>query len=829
MRACCGVLRLLDLQREHDDEEVEMTEQAATEIGAIAGQVVKHRASEWMMDNYRTYAVYTVLSRALVDVDGLKPVMRRVLYSMYRNGITPKHAFVKAARVTGNTFAYHPHGDSSINDALTRMAQGFIQRVPLIDAYGTVGKHAGDTAAAARYWEARLTPAAMELLDDINAGGVPEQEMGRNYDNTEDEPVRLPARWPSGIVNGFESVTVGFQTSGACHNPTETMNAARRLLAEGDLSIDDLMEVMPGPDFPTGGVVIGTDGIRDYYATGRGSFVMRGRCKVNHLTRGKVEFLFYELPYQVSAESVIQQIQNAKSDEKRPHLQDVESAKDFTDKNSGISLSIVTKAGSNYHEVLSELYARTKLETSFHVNNTTLIDGTPQQTGMVESLRHFLSLRMRVVRTKAERRRLAIAEKLEQLRAIEAVLVDIDKAVAIIRNADDAQAAKAQLRTAFDLNDTQAEYILRMQLRRLTKADALETQSQVDALEQEDSHLAQVLSDPQTLAAVVDEELKRTTEVIADERRTEIQGMTVAELKDKKKALQKQAKASSKNGACVVYTLPGGALYRVLDGQEMPYSYTDKVELTTNGTMSVVGTRGTAHQVPVAYIPEGVPCSPDDLGAPFEDGEKFAGITSGKANKTYGVLMVTDAGTVKLSKMDWPVNKTSYPVFSVKEGENIVAVRTVKFSAKAVVGLFSSDGSLALFDLSAVRASGSKAGGVAGMKLREGAKVVAMSVIPTTEMPSAVVLTLGTQTVKLTPLEEYDVKGRGGMGVRTHSLRAKEPEMLDGIITTSPAVTLAGDITSSLDVPVPSKRDATGARVPLDMAIGEHAKENDDE
>lgn len=788
----------------------------------IAREVVKSSLPEWFLENYGEYSRYTVFSRVLIDVDGLKPVARRILWTMYRNGVLPNKKHLKAARVGGDTYLFHPHGDASITEAMEKLAQSFRQRVPLIDPYGTVGKHAGDKAAAPRYWEARLTEAAVEMISDIKDGAIPPEEMGRNFDNTADEPFFFPAKWPAGIINGTSGMTIGFSASMFQHNPTEAMNACKAILDNPDLTVDELLEIMPGPDFPTGGVLAGTDGVKEYYSTGFGKVVLRGKYEIEHLSRGKVEINFYELPYDVSAEKIIAKIQDVKNRDKAPGLQGVESAKDFSDKNNGMNLSIITKAGSNYHEVLQELFQKTPLESSYHARQVMIFDGVPVNVSILDSLKHFVQLRWVSNKNKCIFRIGEITKRLNRLRGILAVLVDIDRAIAIIRHADDSAIAKAELVNAFDLNDEQAQYILDMQLKRLTKADSLAIQREVDELEQENRALNERLDNDNVMRAHIKDELDATAKIIGDERRTEILDATLSDLADSKKELRAKTRVASKNQTCSVYVLANGKLVRsATSAPALPIQ--DKIEVKGNGRLGVVDSTGNAHVVPVSYLPEDVVYDMSDLGIHLPDPQdSLVGIFNPDAKKM-GIFIVSAGGSVKVSKMDFG-NKDEFPVFKLKDNDSVSFVKQVPLTSKDLVSIVSSDSSLVLFPLATINPTGSKAGGVAGIKVREGHEVVGAGLVDLAQGYSNYrVITYTGHSLKNTSLEDFEQKNRGGVGVRSHSFRKGEEKLQNAVIAVNPTVIIAGslmDDVAKIALPTLARRDATGIKVTMPVEIG---------
>ncbi len=438
-----------------------------------------------MQGSFLEYAYSVIYSRALPDArDGLKPVQRRILYTMADMGLRPDRGHVKSARVVGEVMGkLHPHGDAPIYDALVRLAQAFSLRVPLVDGHGNFGS-LDDGPAAPRYTEARLAPAALALTENLDEDVV---DFIPNYDGQFQQPSVLPAAYPNLLVNGATGIAVGMATNMAPHNLIEVVAAAVHLLENPDATVEELMDFVPGPDFPTGGIVMGLDGVKDAYTKGRGAFKIRGKVSVEPLGPRRTGLVVTELPYQVGPERVIEKIKDAVQSKKLTGIADVT---DLTDRNHGLRLVIGIKTGFDPQAVLDQLYRLTPLEDSFSINNVALVDGQPQTLGLKELLSVYLEHRFQVV-TRRSRYRLARRE--ERLHLVEGLLIailDIDEVIQVIRTSDDSEQARTRLRDVFDLSEVQAEYILELRLRRLTKFSRIELETERDALLAEIADLA---------------------------------------------------------------------------------------------------------------------------------------------------------------------------------------------------------------------------------------------------------------------------------------------------------------------------------------------------
>ncbi|HET8896274.1 MAG TPA: DNA topoisomerase IV subunit A, partial [Protaetiibacter sp.] len=468
-----------------------------------------------MEGSYLEYAYSVIYSRALPDArDGLKPVQRRILYQMSEMGLRPDRGHVKSSRVVGDVMGkLHPHGDASIYDAMVRLAQAFILRVPLVDGHGNFGS-LDDGPAAPRYTEARLAAAAMAMVSDLDEDVV---DFVPNYDNSHQQPEVLPAAIPNLLVNGASGIAVGMATNMAPHNLIEVVQAARHLIEHPEATLDDLMEFVPGPDFPSGGTIVGLAGIRDAYATGRGSFKTRARVSVEQITARKTGLVVTELPYLVGPEKVIEKIKDGVNAKKITGISDVT---DLTDRNRGLRLVIGVKTGFNPQAVLEQLYRLTPLEDSFNINNVALVDGQPQTLGLRDLLSVYIAHRVRVVTRRSEYR---LARRRERLHLVEGLLIailDIDEVIQLIRSSDDAAVAKARLIDVFDLSDPQATYILDLQLRRLTRFSRIELEQEKEELERGIEELRAILESDKLLMRLVSNELADVAKTHGTPRRT---------------------------------------------------------------------------------------------------------------------------------------------------------------------------------------------------------------------------------------------------------------------------------------------------------------------
>ncbi|KNC20543.1 DNA topoisomerase IV subunit A, partial [Arthrobacter sp. RIT-PI-e] len=468
-----------------------------------------------MQESFLEYAYSVIYSRALPDArDGLKPVQRRILYMMSEMGLRPERGHVKSARVVGEVMGkLHPHGDSAIYDAMVRMAQDFSLRLPLIDGHGNFGS-LDDGPAASRYTEARLAAPALTMTEHLGEDVV---DFVPNYDNQLTQPEVLPAAFPNLLVNGASGIAVGMATNMPPHNLGEVVAAARHLIAEPGAALEDLMRLVPGPDLPSGGKIVGLEGIRDAYASGRGSFRTRATVTVEQLSARRTGLVVTELPYTVGPEKVMERIKDAVTAKK---LQGISDIVDLTDRVKGLRLVIELKNGFNPDAVLSQLYRHTPMEDSFGINNVALVDGQPRTLGLLELLRVYIDHRVLVVRRRTSYR---LARKRDRLHLVEGLLVaivDIDEVIRIIRSSDETAAARTRLMSVYALSEIQANHILELRLRQLTRYSRIELEKEQEQLRLDITGLEAILGSDERLRGLVSDELGALSEQYATPRRT---------------------------------------------------------------------------------------------------------------------------------------------------------------------------------------------------------------------------------------------------------------------------------------------------------------------
>jgi len=807
--------------------------------------IVDVDVTEEMRGSYLEYAYSVIYSRALPDArDGLKPVQRRILYQMNEMGLRPDRGHVKCARVVGDVMGrLHPHGDGAIYDALVRLAQPWAMRLPMVDGHGNFGSLGGDDAPAAmRYTECRPTEAAMAMVGSIDEDTV---DFGANYDGQEQEPQVLPAAIPNLLVNGAAGIAVGMATNMAPHNLTEVIAAARHLLKHPDASLEQLMRFVPGPDLPTGGRIVGLDGIREAYTTGRGIFRTRATAQIEQLNPRRTGIVVTELPYGVGPEKVIARIKDLVQAKKITGISDL---KDLTDRTRGLHLVIEVRSGFNPEGVLAELYRLTPMEETFGINNVALLDGQPRVLGLRELLTIYVDHRLDVTRRRSEYRRRKRQERLHLVDGILIALLNIDEVIQVIRSSDDAAAAKRRLQEIFDLSEIQAQYILDTPLRRLTRYDRLELEREQETLRGEIAELTEILTDDSRLREVVGGEMADLAKKFGTPRRTV--------LLEGGEAVRAAVPLEVADDPCVVVLSATGLLARFpvssADSErtvESPQSPPDRaahdivasaVSATARGTIGVVTTAGRMIRLSVLEIPAlprsevapslagGHPVT--EFVTQLEPGETVLALANLEATDA-GIALGTASGVVKRVLPEYPGNRDEFELITLREGDRVVgAVQLAGEDAELV--FITTDAQLLRFSAAAVRPQGRPAGGMAGIRLDAGASVVWFGAIgPAAETPAdaeAVVVTVagragalpgtGAASVKVTPFSEYPPKGRATGGVRCQRFLKGEGGLVAAWAGPGPALgaTAAG-------VPVDlstfaGRRDGSGTQLTRQLA-----------
>ena len=784
-------------------------------------RIVDIDVSSEMQTSFLEYAYSVIYSRALPDArDGLKPVQRRILYTMDEMGIRPDRAHVKCARVVGQAMGvYHPHGDGAIYDALVRTAQPWTMRLPLVDGHGNFGSlDAGP--AAMRYTECRMAPAALAMTDGLDEDTV---DFRPNYDGHDTEPVVLPAAFPNPLVNGASGIAVGMATNCAPHNLVEVVQALRHLIRHPDADVDALMRFVPGPDLPTGGKIIGLDGIREAYASGRGSFKIRATARVEQVHPRRKGIVITELPYLVGPERVIEQIKTAVNARRLQGIHDVRDLTDLT--TNGTRLVVEVKNGFNPDAVLEQLYKLTKMEDSFAINAVALVDGQPRTLGLRELLTVYLEHRYEVTRRRTEFARTKAAERLHLVEGLLVAIVDIDDVIAIIRSSDDTAQARQRLMEAFELTETQTNYILEMPLRRLTRFSVIELETERDTLVAQIADLTEVLDNPERLRTLVGDDLTAVAKAHGTPRRTILLAAGGVA------ATPAAGPLEVADEPCWVLLSSAGLLARTGHAEplavEGPRTNHDvivsRVLATARADVGLLTSRGRCVRLNALDLPT----VPTTASAPnlqggtsvselvtLEAGERVLGLSALRTDGP-GLALGTAAGVVKRVAPE-VLARDAWDVIRLDDGDSVVGA--VELGSDDVDLVFvTSDAQLLHFPLAAVRPQGRAGGGMAGVRTVAGASVVFFGVA--TADDGVVVTVSGTSSalpgtdagsVKVTPFAEYPAKGRATGGVRCHRFLKGEDTLLLGWVGPEPAVAAAASGSPVELPPAEGRRDGSG-------------------
>ncbi|WP_105994062.1 DNA gyrase subunit A [Staphylococcus simulans] len=748
-------------------------------------RIIERNISNEMRESFLDYAMSVIVSRALPDVrDGLKPVHRRILYGLNEQGMTPDKPYKKSARIVGDVMGkYHPHGDSSIYEAMVRMAQDFSYRYPLVDGQGNFGSMDGDGAAAMRYTEARMTKLSTELLRDINKDTI---NFIDNYDGTEREPEVLPARFPNLLVNGASGIAVGMATNIPPHNMTEVINGILSLSHNPDITIAELMEDITGPDFPTAGLILGKSGIRRAYETGRGSIQMRARAEIEERGGGRQRIVVTEIPFQVNKARMIEKIAELARDKRIDGITDL---RDETSLRTGVRVVIDIRKDANASVILNNLYKQTPLQTSFGVNMIALINGRPKLINLKEALVEYLEHQKIVVRRRTEYNLKKAEDRAHILEGLRIALDHIDEIITTIRESETDKVAMERLQERFELSERQAQAILDMRLRRLTGLERDKIESEYNDLIAYIEELREILADEEKLLQLVRDELIDVKERFGDERRTEIQLGGLDQIEDEDLIPEEQIVITLSHNN-YIKRLPvstyrsqnrGG---RGIQGMNMLDEdfVSQIVTMSTHDHVLFFTNQGRVYKLKGYEVPE---LSRQSKGIPvinaieLENDESISTMIAVKDLEKEDAYLVfaTKNGIVKRSSLSnfSHINRNGKIAINFRDEDELVAVRLTDGTKDVLLG--TSRASLIRFRESLLRPLGRTAAGVKGISLREGDFVVGLAVANGDSEDEVLVVTENGYG-KRTPLGEYRLSNRGGKGIKTATITEKNGDIV---------------------------------------------------
>ena len=748
----------------------------------IDGKVIPVDIEHEMKRSYLSYAMSVIVGRALPDVrDGLKPVHRRILYGMYESGTTPNKPYKKSARIVGDVMGrYHPHGDAAIYDTIVRMAQDFSYRNTLVDGHGNFGSVDGDPPAAMRYTEVRLTKLAMEMLTDIEKNTV---DFTPNFDESLEEPLALPSRFPNLLVNGSSGIAVGMATNIPPHNLGEVIDGAVLLIDNPDTDIESLMKVVKGPDFPTGGIILGREGIRDAYLTGRGSIKVRARTRIETLSGGKSQIIVTELPYQVNKARLIEKIAELV---RAKTIEGISDLRDESDR-SGMRIVIELKRDANPNVLLNQLFKHTQLQDSFGVIMLVLVDNEPRILGLYDVIRYYLQHQGDVITRRTKYDLGKAEERAHIVEGLRIALDHIDEVINLIRSSQTVEAAKEGLIEKFGLSERQAQAILDMRLQSLTGLQREKLEEEYNELLKVISYYRDLLSDPAKIMGIVKKELLEIKEKYADPRRTEIalseEELTIEDLiADEDIIVTITHSGYIKRLPISTYKSQrrGGKGITGISTKEE--DFVEHLFITsTHDYVLFFTNRGLVYQIRGFDIPE---ASRQARGVAIinllqlDPGERINAVIPVKEfSEEFYLLMCTQNGVVKKTDLSQYSNNRKNGLIGINldEGDELIAVRLT--DGEREITIITERGQSIRFSEEEIRPQGRTTRGVKGITLRSGDQVVAMDVV---KNDAELLVVTENGFGKRTPFDQYRVQSRGGIGIKTLKLTEKNGKIIGG-------------------------------------------------
>lgn len=737
--------------------------------------------SQEMQKSFLDYSMSVIVSRALPDVrDGLKPVHRRILYGMNELGNTPDKAHKKSARIVGDVMGkYHPHGDSAIYDAMVRMSQDFSYRYPLVDGHGNFGSVDGDQAAAMRYTEARMSKIALQLLRDINKNTVDFQE---NYDGNESEPTVLPAKFPNLLVNGASGIAVGMATNIPTHNLRETINACRVILKNPEATTADLMEVLPGPDFPTGGIVLGKSGIRKAYDTGRGSIQVRAKTRIEE-ENGRERIIVDEIPYLVNKAKLVEKIAELARDKR---IEGITALNDESDR-EGMRITIDIRRDASAAVILNNLFKMTSLQTSFGFNMLAIVNGVPRTLNLKEILVYYLDHQREIIRRRTQFDKEKAESRAHILEGLRIALDHIDAIISIIRNSETGAIAKEALMTQYELSDRQAQAILDMRMVRLTGLEREKIEEEYQELKALISDLKDILANPKRIDSIIDEEMTEIADKYGDDRRTELMVGEALSIEDEDLIEEEEVVITlSHNGYMKRMPITefktqnrGGRGVKGMVTNDDDFVETI-LSTSTHDMILFFTNTGKVYKAKAYEIPEysrtakGIPAL-NFLGIANDEQIQAVVSLNEKPEEGEQLFFATKQGTVKRTEATEFQNVRTSGLIAIKlnEGDELISVRLTDGHQNIIIG--TKDGYAVSFSEQDVRSMGRNATGVRGISLREGDFVVGAGILT----DDSYVLTISENGYgKATEAAQYSIRRRGGKGVKTFKITERNGSLV---------------------------------------------------
>lgn len=740
-------------------------------------EIVDTNVSDELSNSFLEYSMSVIVSRALPDVrDGLKPVHRRILWSMYTQGMRPERGYNKCARATGDIMGkYHPHGDAAIYDALVRMAQPWSMRVVLIDGHGNFGS-LDDGPAAARYTECRLSNESMSLVSEIEEDTV---DMRANYDGREKEPSVLPATFPNLLVNGSQGIAVGMATNMPPHNLKESIEATKFLINNPESKLEQIMKILPGPDFPTGGLILNYEGVKEAYKTGRGSFKIRAKASIEDGKGKKKQIVISELPYNVGPEKVIQRIKELVTNKKILGISDI---KNFSDRKVGLRLVVEIKNGFTAEAVLDDLYRMSPLEESFSVSNVALVNNQPRTLPLLDILKEYIKHRVDVVRRRTEYRKKKAENRAHILEGLIIAQANIDEVIKIVKKSKDTQDAKLNLIKKFSIDEVQAESILQMTISRLTSLEVSKLKDELKELKLTIKELKKILGDKKVLNELIISELDKISENFFTERRSKI-------VKKSEDELNEELLSDVSNEDAVVILDNKFQVRKYLKGEDISEKSNsqiiDYITINNREDLLIISNLGRSHRIPVRNLTNKSLKLNEYLN--LITGEKPIGLVS----TSNDIFLFTKNGICKrISGEELP--KNTFQIIKLKGNDLVIGCKNLLGELdKTNVIVVSNDAQLLAFKASEVSSQKANSSGIIGMKIKEGSEVIYFTLVKSKDKDQFLTTISDQGSVKISKVIDYPIKGRGTSGVRCMMMKKNEKNITLAVI--DERVLLIGD------------------------------------
>ncbi|NLW41167.1 MAG: DNA gyrase subunit A [Tissierellia bacterium] len=743
-------------------------------------KIVDIKIEDEMKTSYLDYAMSVIVSRALPDVrDGLKPVHRRILYAMNELGMTPDKPYRKSARIVGDVLGkYHPHGDSSVYLAMVRLAQDFNTRYPLVDGHGNFGSIDGDSPAAMRYTEARMSKLSLEMLRDIKKDTV---DFRPNFDETLKEPEVLPSRFPNLLVNGSSGIAVGMATNIPPHNLNEIIDGIIMLIDEPESDVGDLMKVIKGPDFPTGALIMGKDGIETAYRTGRGKITLRAVAEIEEGTRGRDRIVVTEIPYQVNKAKLIEKIAELVRDKK---IEGISDLRDESDRD-GMRIVIDLKRDVNPNIVLNNLYKHTQLQATFGIIMLALVDNEPKILTLKQALGHYLNYQKEIITRRTQFDLNKAEERAHIVEGLKIALDNIDEVINIIRNSKEEATARKRLMDSFSLSEKQAQAILDMRLRRLTGLEREKLEEEYEALIKEINRYKEILANERLIYEIIKEELLEIKEKYGDERKTRI--VPKADEIDIEDMIEEEDVIITLTHQGYIKRMPEATYKTQRRGGRGITGITTKNDdfvehlfiTSTHDSILFFTNKGKAYLLKAYEIPEGRRQARGTAIVnllSLDRGETISAVIPiEEYHPDINLVFVTKCGFIKKTKLSEyrNIRKSGIIAISLRDDDELIAVRTTEGKSELIV--VTSMGMAIRFSEEDVREMGRNAMGVVAIKLKEDDEVVAMDLV---EENKDLLVVSEYGFGKRTPLDEYRLQNRGGVGIKTYNVKGKTGKLV---------------------------------------------------